>query len=63
MLLSRGCQSMNDGAVTAGARATASRWSPALSDALATELVCVLRYKHFYYTAAGLQNSSIKDEF
>lgn len=34
-----------------------------LNDSLATELVCVLRYKRHYYTAAGLSSPKIADEF
>jgi bacterioferritin len=34
-----------------------------LNDALATEIVCVLRYKYHYYAAQGIQSESVKDEF
>lgn len=34
-----------------------------LNDALATELVCVLRYRRHHFTAAGLASSKIADEF
>ena len=34
-----------------------------LNGALATELVCILRYKRHYYTVSGLQNGPIKAEF
>ena len=34
-----------------------------LNDSLATELVCVLRYKRHHYTAAGLVSPKIADEF
>ena len=34
-----------------------------LNDSLATELVCVLRYKRHYYTAQGLDSPHIADEF
>ena len=34
-----------------------------LNDSLATELVCVLRYKRHYYTAHGLASAKIADEF
>ena len=34
-----------------------------LNDALATELVCVLRYKRHYYTAQGLASPQIAAEF
>lgn len=54
---------MNDGAVTAGYQADRKKVIAMLNDALATELVCVLRYKRHYYTASGLQNGPIKAEF
>lgn len=34
-----------------------------LNDALATELVCVLRYKRHYFTANGVASPAIADEF
>ena len=34
-----------------------------LNDSLATELVCVLRYKRHHYTAHGLASPAIADEF
>jgi bacterioferritin len=34
-----------------------------LNDALATELVCILRYKRHHYTAHGLASPAIADEF
>jgi len=34
-----------------------------LNDALATELVCVLRYKRHHFTATGLASAKIAEEF
>jgi bacterioferritin len=34
-----------------------------LNAALATELVCILRYKRHYYTVAGRDNAGVKAEF
>ncbi|MEO8855900.1 MAG: ferritin-like domain-containing protein [Burkholderiaceae bacterium] len=34
-----------------------------LNDSLATELVCILRYKRHYFTAVGLNSPKIADEF
>jgi bacterioferritin len=34
-----------------------------LNEALATELVCVLRYKRHYYTADGINSASVAAEF
>jgi bacterioferritin len=56
-------KNFNDGAVTAGYQADCKKVVAMLNDALATELVCVLRYKRHYYTATGLQNGPIKAEF
>ena len=56
-------QHIEDGAVTAGYRADREQIIKMLNDALATELVCILRYKRHYYTASGLQNGPIKAEF
>ena len=54
---------VDDGAVTAGYQADRKEIVALLNGALATELVCVLRYKRHYYTATGLQNGPIKAEF
>ena len=34
-----------------------------LNEALATELVCVLRYKRHYFMAQGIHSSSVKAKF
>jgi bacterioferritin len=52
-----------DGAVTPGYKANLKKVIALLNGALATELVCYLRYMRHYYTAGGLQNISIKNEF
>jgi bacterioferritin len=52
-----------DGAVTSGYQADRKKVIAMLNDALATELVCILRYKRHYYMASGLQNGPIKAEF
>ena len=54
---------LGDGAVTAGYQAERKEIIAMLNGALATELVCILRYKRHYYTATGLQNGPIKAEF
>jgi bacterioferritin len=53
----------DDGAVTAGYQADHKKVVAMLNGALATELVCILRYKRHYHTATGLQNGPIKAEF
>lgn len=54
---------IDDGAVTAGYQANRKDVIDMLNGALATELVCILRYKRHYYTVTGLQNGPIKAEF
>jgi bacterioferritin len=34
-----------------------------LNEALATEIVCVLRYKRHYYTASGIHAQAVAEEF
>jgi bacterioferritin len=53
----------DDGAVTAGYQGNREEIIELLNGALATELVCVMRYKRHYYTATGLMNTPIKEEF
>lgn len=54
---------MDDGAVTAGYQADREAVIGMLNDALATELLCVLRYKRHYYTVSGPNNGHVKAEF
>ena len=54
---------LDDGAVTDGYQADREAVIRMLNDALATELVCVLRYKRHYYTVSGVGNGPIKAEF
>nr|WP_315476031.1 ferritin-like domain-containing protein [uncultured Undibacterium sp.] len=56
-------KNIDDGAVTVGYQGNRKQVIAMLNAALATELVCVLRYKRHYYTASGLQNGPIKAEF
>jgi bacterioferritin len=62
-LRSQARQHLDDGAVTAGYAADALAVIKLLNDALATELVCVLRYRRHYFMARGIQSKSIADEF
>jgi bacterioferritin len=62
-LRARARQHIEEGAVTEGYgvdRETAIRL---LNDALATEIVCVLRYKFHYLMAKGIHSESVKQEF
>ena len=51
------------GAITQGYKADREQVVKVLNEVLATELVCVLRYKRHYYTVEGLYSDSIRAEF
>src|SRR5690625_4887402 len=54
---------ISDGALTPGYRADRKQVIKLLNDALATEIVCVLRYKYHYYMASGIHSQSVAEEF
>ena len=54
---------VEDGAFTGGNKTDRKRVIAVLNDALATELVCILRYKRHYYMARGMNAKSVKAEF
>ena len=54
---------VDDGAVASGYKGNREEIIQMLNEALATELVCVMRYKRHYFTATGLNNEPIKAEF
>ncbi len=54
---------MEQGAVTGAYKGDADRIVSVLNEVLATELVCVLRYKSHYYMAKGIHSSSVEAEF
>ena len=62
-LRQRARQAIEEGAVTPGYEADAQQVCKVLNEALATELVCVLRYKRHYYMADGIHAESVKAEF
>ncbi len=55
--------SLNQGAVTPNSGPWREDIIKLLNDSLATELVCVLRYKRHHFTADGLASPKIADEF
>lgn len=55
--------SLDDGAAPATHGAWRTDLIRLLNDALATELVCVLRYKRHHFTAHGLASPGIAEEF
>lgn len=54
---------IDEGAVTPNYGADRDKVVSLLNEALATELVCVLRYKRHYFMAQGLSSEAIKAEF
>lgn len=54
---------MEEGAVTPSYGADRDAVVKVLNDALATEIVCVLRYKRHYFMAQGIASDSVKQEF
>jgi len=56
-------RNVSEGAVTEGYKGDRARILELLNDALATEIVCVLRYKRHYFSAKGIVSDSIRDEF
>ncbi|SIR64438.1 bacterioferritin [Pseudacidovorax sp. RU35E] len=56
-------KSLDEGAVTPSYGPWRDDIVKLLNDALATELVCVLRYKRHYFTAKGVESPAIADEF
>jgi bacterioferritin len=62
-LRTRAREHLNDGAITSNYGGDPSKTVEILNDALATELVCVLRYKFHYVAAQGIHSEGIKAEF
>ena len=59
----RARQHIENGAVTEGYRGDRETVIRVLNEALATEIVCVLRYKRHYYMASGLNSEAVRAEF
>ena len=59
----RARQSINDGAVTPDYALDRDQVCKILNEALATEIVCVLRYKFHYYMASGIHKEGVAAEF
>jgi bacterioferritin len=62
-LRKRARKNIEEGAVTKGYGADRKEVIRLLNEALATELVCVLRYKRHYFMAKGIHSESVKAEF
>jgi bacterioferritin len=54
---------MEQGAVTAGYKANRDTVIKLLNESLATEIVCVLRYKRHHYMAVGIHAEPVAQEF
>ena len=54
---------VENGAVTTGYRADREAVLKLLNESLATEIVCVLRYKRHYYMASGIHAHTAASEF
>jgi len=54
---------MEEGPITSSYGADREKVIEVLNEALATELICVLRYKRHYFMAEGLNAGPVADEF
>ncbi len=59
----RAREHIEEGAVTAGYKADRETVIKLLNEALATEIVCVLRYKRHFYMASGINAEAVAQEF
>ncbi|MEO6834805.1 MAG: ferritin-like domain-containing protein [Candidatus Tumulicola sp.] len=59
----RARQNIDRGAITDGYKLDANVVCDILNQALATEIVCVLRYKRHYFMATGLNKDAVAAEF
>jgi len=59
----RARQHIEKGPVTENYKADRDRVISVLNEALATEIVCVLRYKRHYFMASGINAESVASEF
>jgi bacterioferritin len=60
---SRARQKLEQGAVTQNYALNPDHSVNALNEALATEIVCVLRYRFHYIMATGIHSAAVADEF
>jgi bacterioferritin len=62
-LRKRARKHIENGAVTEGYKADRATVIRLLNEALATEIVCVLRYKRHYFMASGINAQGVAQEF
>jgi bacterioferritin len=63
VLRARARKHIEEGAVTAGYQADRETVIRLLNEALATEIICVLRYKRHFFMASGINAQSVAQEF
>src|SRR5690242_1330392 len=54
---------IEEGPITEAYRGDKEKTISILNEALATEIVCVLRYMHHYFMATGVHGKAVADEF
>jgi len=59
----RAANKLAEGPVTEGYKGDVHKTIDILNEALATEIVCVLRYMHHYFMATGVHGKSVANEF
>lgn len=59
----RAIEKMEEGPIIQGYKGDVNKTIEILNEALATEIVCVLRYMHHYFMATGVHASAARDEF
>src|SRR5579883_1769336 len=59
----RARRQITEGAVTEDYKLDRKQAIDILNEALATEIVCVLRYSFHYYMATGIHSQAVKEEF
>jgi len=59
----RAASKLAEGSVTEGYKGDVHKTIDILNEALATEIVCVLRYMHHYFMATGVHGKSVASEF
>jgi bacterioferritin len=62
-LRARARQHIEEGAVTSSYQGDTATAVKVLNEALATEIICVLRYKRHYFMASGIQAGAVAAEF
>jgi bacterioferritin len=62
-LRKRARENIEQGAITPGYKADCNKVVLLLNGALATEIVCVLRYKRHYFMASGIHAQAVAAEF